>query len=101
MGFAVIWRFRAEDQADKVLIGHPGSYTEDEQAAKEDGRKVLSDAGLEFKFRDALMPLAVAETTTSMEEEIQELEEVEIGDELLFYDITSYSQWAGEPWWPK
>lgn len=106
MNFALVWRYvdpRAEESTEypKILIGHPGTFSEDEDEAKEEGRRILADDQIDPKDRQALMPLAVVEVNEDIGDDIQEkCEEVEIGTELLFYDLDNYARWHDQSWWP-
>lgn len=100
MGFAAVWKAAGENGSERILIGHPGTFTDTADEAKEEGRKVLSDASIEPDVRFSLMPLAVLQITDEQGDKIQECEEVELGDELLFYDISGMEDWAAQTWWP-
>jgi hypothetical protein len=44
----------------------------------------------------------VVEVTEDMGDDIQEkCEEVEVGTDLLFYDLDQYPRWQDQAWWPK
>jgi hypothetical protein len=105
MSFAVIWQFvspTSNDNYPQALIGHPGTFSESAEEAVEEGRRIKADDQIEIELRDALTPLAVVEVTEEIGEDVQErCEEVEIGDELLFYDLDNYARWQNQSWWPK
>jgi len=100
VSFTPIWRYTPQEGAARVVIGHPGGYSPSSEEAMDEGRRVLAD--LEPPFKTCLMPLAIVETNETMEDDIQEkCEEVEIGSELLFYDVTERDEWKKEAWWPR
>jgi hypothetical protein len=102
MSYTLIWKYSPKEGDQQILIGHPGTYSEDEAQAKEEGRRILADGQIDHHHRQALFPLAVVEANEDIGEDIQErCEEVEIGDELLFYDLDNYARWQNAPWWPK
>lgn len=105
MSYAVIWKYTpksGEDLTPKVLIGHPGTFSETDAEAKDEGRRILADDQIDAVDRLALMPLVVVETNDDIGEDIQDrCDEVEIGTELLFYDLDNYARWQSESWWPR
>lgn len=105
MSYTLVWKYaRKNDPSapDLILIGHPGTFSESDEQAKEEGRRILADGQINPEDRQALMPLAVVEVNEDIGEDIQDVcEEIEIGDELLFYDLDSYGRWQKEAWWPR
>lgn len=105
MSFALIWAFKdptSQGSTTQVLIGHPGTFSSSDEEAKEEGRRIMDDDQIESEFRQALSPVAVVEVDEDMGDDIQErCEEVEIGTELLFYDLDNYDRWQGQSWWPR
>lgn len=107
MSFALVWELSTTNQEDgsatkQVVIGHPGTFSETDEQAKEEGRRILTDDQIEEDLRNSLTPLAVVEVDEDMGDDIQErCEEVEVGTELLFYDLDCYDRWHSQSWWPK
>lgn len=98
MSYAVVW----SNGQGQVMIGHPGTFGETPEEAKDEGRKILADASIDPSVRLKLMPLATVETDKELEDRIlEECEEIEVGDELLFYDVTSLNTWSSQSWWPR
>jgi hypothetical protein len=108
MSYALVWRYldpKAAESGDnypQVLIGHPGTFSASEEEAKDEGRRVLSDEQIDEQDRGALTPLSIVEVNEDIGDDIQEqCDEVEIGTELLFYDLDNFARWQGESWWPR
>lgn len=109
MSFALVWKFAGRDAGEsepgspaRILIGHPGTFSSTDSEAKEEGRRILADDQIEEEHRKALSPLAVVEVDEDLGDDIQErCEEVEIGTELLFYDLADFPRWHNHPWWPR
>lgn len=106
MSFALVWLFNGagdtDDSSPRVLVGHPGTFSDTVEEATEEGRRILGDEEIDEADRNALTPLAVVEVNEDMGDDIQErCDEVEIGTELLFYDLENYDRWHKQPWWPK
>lgn len=108
MSFALVWEFTPSKSGEEdapvkqVLIGHPGTFSSTDEEARQEGEKILGDEQIEQEYRDSLIPLAIVEVDQDMGDDIQErCEEVEIGSELLFYDLDCYDRWRNQPWWPR
>lgn len=83
MGYAILWKHAPEGEESKLLVGHPGTFTETENEAKDEGQKVL-----ECPEAEGFQPVTILDVHFLRYDEVQACDEVEIGDELLFYDVT-------------
>jgi hypothetical protein len=107
MSFTLVWQYVSptasqQDSYPQVLIPHPGTWSDSEAEAVKEARDVHGGDELTDEERDALTPLVVVEVTEDMGDDIQEkCEEVEVGTDLLFYDLDQYPRWQDQAWWPK
>lgn len=98
MAYTVVWKYTDSEGETRVLVGHPGAFSQDSNDACEEGRRVAAALpGV------AIEPLVVVETDKDLDEDIYECPEIYLGpedDDQLFYAVDGLGRWATQPWWP-
>ena len=105
--YGVIWKYDSPDSGQTSrLVSAPESLdgVETADAAKEEGRQILSEVCPEHK--KFLTPLSIVEVTESMAVELLSCPRVVLPafdgeDDLEFVDVGETGYWSNHSWWHR
>lgn len=103
MPSGIFWLYTNDNNEDRVLIGHPGAFTDTPEEAIADGRRVLETVGTDAKLRPAgVGQFSSLELGSITDDVTANCEEIYLGpdEDEIFYDVTDKRDWATKEGWP-